>query len=67
MEVNGHIGATAGEVWQALSDDGPLSVPQLKRKIHGSGELLQLAIGWLAREDKVIVTQERRTMLVRLR
>ncbi|MBZ5672530.1 MAG: winged helix-turn-helix domain-containing protein [Acidobacteriia bacterium] len=67
MEVNGQIGEMAGEVWHLLSDAGPLTLAQIRRKLNRSSEFLNLALGWLAREEKVIVTQERRSLRAQLR
>lgn len=61
------VGETAGKVWHTLSSEGPLTLVQLKKKLNGTGELLGLAIGWLAREDKVEITPEKKTLLVQLR
>jgi hypothetical protein len=67
MEVNGRIGWAAWKVLSLLSVNGPLSLAQLKRKVRGDEDHLHFAIRWLAREDNVIVTQERRTVWVQLR
>jgi hypothetical protein len=67
MEVNTQIGETAGKIWQLLSEGGPLTLAQMRRRLNGSTDLLHLALGWLAREDKVMVSQERRSLRVRLR
>ncbi len=52
------IGSTAGRIWDALGNNGGLSLAQLKRKIGGSPDLLNQAIGWLAREDKIAVEKK---------
>ena len=67
MEVNGQVGETAGKIWHLLNDEGPLTIPQLKKKLNGSGELLSFALGWLAREEKVDITQEKKAFKVALR
>jgi len=67
MEINGQVGLTAGKVWQILNDEGPQTVPQLKKKLDGSGEVLSFALGWLAREDKVDITQEKKIVKVALK
>ena len=58
--------ATAGEVWHALSSAGPLTLAQLKKKVNGSGELL-IGLGWLAREDKAEIIQDKKSLRVRLK
>ena len=67
MELNGQVGETAGKIWHLLNDEGPLTIPQLKKKLNGSGELLSFALGWLAREEKVDITQEKKSFKVALR
>ena len=67
MEISGQVGETAGKVWHLLDDEGPQTFPQLKKKLDGSGELLGFALGWLAREGKVDITQEKKSVKVALR
>jgi hypothetical protein len=67
MEINGKVGEVAGKVWHALSDSGPLTVTQLKTKVNGGGELLNFALGWLAREEKIEITQDKKTFKVSLK
>jgi hypothetical protein len=63
MDVNSQVGETAGKVWHALSSAGPLTLAQLKKKVNGSGELLSFGLGWLAREDKVEKTLEKKSYI----
>jgi Winged helix-turn-helix domain (DUF2582) len=67
MELKANVGETAGKIWETLSASGPLTVAQLKKKLNGSGELVNFALGWLAREDKVDIVQEKKTYRVQLR
>jgi len=67
MEINPQVGETAGRIWHLLNDEGPQTYPQLKKKIDGSGELLGFALGWLAREDKVDIRQEKKVFKVALK
>jgi hypothetical protein len=67
MEINVQVGETAGKIWHILNDQGPQTFPQLKKKVDGSGELLSFALGWLAREDKVDITQEKKVVKVALK
>jgi hypothetical protein len=67
MEINGQVGETAGRIWHLLNDEGPQTFPQLKKKLNGSGELVSLALGWLAREEKVDISQEKKNITVALR
>ncbi len=67
MNLNSEVGETAGKVWHALNDNGPLTLAQLKKKFNGSGELVSLALGWLAREDKVEIVQEKKNYRIALK
>jgi len=67
MEINVQVGETAGKIWHLLNDEGPQTFPQLKKKLNGSGELLGFALGWLAREDKVDLKQEKKSLKVALK
>lgn len=67
MEISEQVGTTAGKVWHVLNDSGPQTVAQLKKKLNGTGELLSFALGWLAREDKIAISQEKKNYTVTLK
>lgn len=48
-----NIGLNAGKVWRILNEKGELSTFELCRELSLKFEDLALAIGWLAREDKI--------------
>ena len=62
-----HVGVTAGKVWHMLHDSGPQTLAQLKKKLNGSGELVGFALGWLAREDKIAISQDKKSYKVELK
>ncbi len=66
VAVREKVGDTAGQVWQLLDKGGPQTLAQLKKKLNGSSELLGFAVGWLAREDKLEILMEKRSILLRL-
>ena len=47
------IGLNAGKVWRILNEKGELSMFDLCRELSLTFEDVALAIGWLAREDKI--------------
>jgi hypothetical protein len=47
------FGQNAGKVWQALSEKGPLSETKLINTTFLNEHQLHLAVGWLARENKI--------------
>jgi hypothetical protein len=61
------IGTTAGAVWQALNTRGELTLAQLKKEVKGKPPIFDWAIGWLAREDKIVVSQEKSSFRLRLK
>jgi len=68
MDMKSTVGETAGKIWEALSHDGPQTVTQLQKKINGSSEVVNLALGWLAREDKVDLAQvDKKTVRAQLK
>ncbi len=67
MEMKEQLGDTAGKIWHALNDHGPQTLAQLKKRLNGSGELVGFALGWLAREDKIDISQEKKNFKVALK
>lgn len=49
------IGLNAGKVWRILNERGELSMFDLCRELGLTFEDVALAIGWLAREDKILL------------
>jgi hypothetical protein len=49
------IGETAGAVWHMLSDGGPTTLASLIEAAGVPESLFFLAIGWLARENKITI------------
>jgi len=48
------IGMTAGRIWERLRADGELNITQLPKILNENSALVYQALGWLAREDKVV-------------
>jgi hypothetical protein len=67
MELKVEVGETAGKIYEALASGGPQTVAQLKKKLNGSGDLVNFALGWLAREDKIDMVKEKKTIHVHLK
>ena len=67
MEIKGQVGETAGKIWEMLNESGPQTLAQIKKRFGGSGELVTFALGWLAREGKVDISQDKKTFRVTLR
>lgn len=49
------IGDNAGKVWHALNEKNETTLKELAEKLGLSLEMTAMAVGWLARENKIIV------------
>ncbi len=61
------IGEVAGKVWHTLDEEGQLRVSALQKQIGVAPALLHMALGWLAREDKIEIEPNGRSYRVRLK
>ena len=63
------IGHVAGEVWGALSanDNGGVTLAALKKAVAAPADHVLIALGWLAREDKVELDASKKTPTVSLK
>lgn len=66
--MNEKIGNVAGAIWTALNENGAMNAKDLKKaaKIKTDKEMF-LAMGWLLREDKLVVTEEGKDITVVLK
>ncbi len=60
------IGEAAGKVWQCINKLGEVSPSKLASETGLSTKEVQRAIGWLAREGKLIIESDGRTEVFRL-
>jgi hypothetical protein len=67
MDIKGQVGETSGKVWELLSRGGPQTFAQMQKKLNVTTELLNLATGWLAREDKVNILDGKSGLRVQLK
>ena len=61
------IGTMAGAIWHALEANGEMTLSKLKKEVNAQSPVFDWAIGWLAREDKIMLTTEKRGMRVCLK
>jgi hypothetical protein len=54
------IGETAGKVWKFLDEHGEANLNQIKRYVKVDPNLILQAIGWLAREEKLLIEKKGR-------
>jgi hypothetical protein len=67
MTTTGSIGETAGKVWGYLEAHGRSSISAVEKATDAPKREVQMAIGWLAREDKVELAEEKRALYVWLK
>jgi hypothetical protein len=65
--VESIFGSKAGMVWKALNQNGPSNPANLVKTTSLSREEIFGALGWLGRENKIIVEQKGRAMVFSLR
>jgi len=65
--MTGLIGETAGKVWHALQGKEYATPAQLKKTTGADEKSLWLALGWLAREDKITITRNKSSYKVSLK
>lgn len=61
------IGEVAGEVWDFLEENGETSVSGVTKGVDAPGTKVYMAMGWLAREDKLEFFDKKRGNGVRLK
>lgn len=60
------IGETAGMVWRTLSKNGPMTMAKLVKSMGEPRDTVMLALGWLARENKIDIKEDGRSRVVSL-
>jgi hypothetical protein len=61
------IGQTAGLVWNFLQSHGESSLSSLEKGVEAPKAMVSMAVGWLAREGKITVKDEKRAVRISLR
>jgi hypothetical protein len=54
------IGETAGKIWKFLNQHGEANLNQIKKNVKADTNMILQAIGWLAREDKLVIEKKAR-------
>ena len=60
------IGEVAGQVWHCLNTIDSASLAQLAKQIDAPRDQVMQAVGWLAREGKISITENGRSRSVSL-
>jgi hypothetical protein len=67
MTVKSLFGSNAGIVWKALNQNGSSNIRNLVKTTSLSREEVFGALGWLGRENKIVVERKGRAMVFSLR
>ena len=65
----GKIGETAGRIYHLL-EEGEKTLSQIEKTLRKEGynsNIVKMAIGWLAREDKILVLKDDKKWLIKLK
>lgn len=65
--MENRIGQVAGKVWRYIDKVGECSVSELTGEIDAPRSKVCMAVGWLAREDKIRFENEGRGSTLRLK
>lgn len=61
------IGFAAGEIYNYLNQNGTTTFAKMKKELDLKGNFADLGLGWLARENKVEISQKGPAVKVSLR
>ena len=61
------IGFSAGEIYNYLHTNGSSTFAKMKKELDLKGNFADLGLGWLARENKVEISQRGASVKVSLR
>lgn len=65
--MEAEIGNAAGIIWRYLDQHGEMPLSKLKQGTKLSDQLLLMAVGWLAKEEKLNFMKEGRTLKLSLK
>ncbi len=66
IAVESVFGINAGIVWEALNKNGPSAIDNLVKMTGLSRELIFGALGWLGRENKILLEKRGRAFIISL-
>ncbi len=67
LSQEAQIGFAAGEIYNYLNQNGTTSFAKMKKELDLKGNFADLGLGWLARENKVEISQKGPAVKVSLR
>ena len=67
QELQEQIGFSAGQIYDYLNNNGESTFSKMKKELDLKGNFADLGLGWLARENKVEISQKGPAVKVSLR
>lgn len=67
MTVESVFGVNAGIVWEVLNQNGPSAIHNLVKSTELSREEIYCALGWLGRENKILIEGQGKARVFSLR
>ena len=61
------FGISAGKVWSVLDENGKQEIKALKKATKLTDKDLYAALGWLGREEKIVIETEEKDIFISLR
>jgi hypothetical protein len=62
-----NIGLKAGEIYKHLEKNGAQTLYALKKEFENTKDIIPMAIGWLAREDKITFVESDKTIKISIK
>ena len=62
--IKTQIGINAGKVWQFLDQNGESSISEIRKALSMKNMDVRMALGWLARENKIFFFEEEENLRV---
>lgn len=61
------IGELAGAIWNLLREKGEVKLTSLPKLLNEKSAHVNIAVGWLAREDKIAFTLKKKVQCISLK
>lgn len=66
-DMMARVGEMAGRVWRLLNAEGEMPLEEIAQALDDEPERVTLAVGWLAREDKLRLRRAEGVLFVALK
>lgn len=66
LSMKEKVGETAGKIWGILRQEEEINISNLSRMVKEKSDVVYQALGWLAREEKIIHKEKNNKVYVSL-